>query len=225
MSSHLVDDEELERLDVVANCTMNRDRRLRGSNGYDLELGLDSVEFLVDAARTHGRATWLDICCGSGFALVEAAEELSGVGLDVAITGVDLVDAFVASTATNLDLVEASISTWEPDEQFDLVTSVHGLHYVGDKLGVIERCVGWLRPTGVFLASFDPTGVVIDGWSSNHLADAMHKAGYVFDTRRKLLRCDGSASALPFEYLGADAHFGPNYTGQPAVGSHYRNVS
>ena len=37
----LMGDDELERSAVVANCRMNRERNLLGSNGYDRELGLN----------------------------------------------------------------------------------------------------------------------------------------------------------------------------------------
>jgi hypothetical protein len=42
----LLDDETLERSAVVANCRMNRERSLVGSNGYDKELGLNPLDFL-----------------------------------------------------------------------------------------------------------------------------------------------------------------------------------
>jgi len=42
----LLDDEELERSAVVANCRMNRERGLAGSNGYDRELGFHPLDFL-----------------------------------------------------------------------------------------------------------------------------------------------------------------------------------
>jgi hypothetical protein len=34
-------DDQLERSGVVANCRMNRERDLTGSNGYDRELGFN----------------------------------------------------------------------------------------------------------------------------------------------------------------------------------------
>lgn len=138
------------------------------------------------------------------------------------ITGIDLVDAFAARSTLNLDLIEASVSSWEPDRQFDVITSVHGLHYVGDKLGLVTRCISWLKPTGLFAASFDAAGVLVEGWSSARIASVLTEAGLEYDARRKLLRGKGHAlRSLPFRYLGADAEAGPNYTGQPAVGSHY----
>ena len=47
----LLDDDELERSAVVANCRMNRERGLIGSNGYDKELGLRPARLPQGAAR------------------------------------------------------------------------------------------------------------------------------------------------------------------------------
>jgi SAM-dependent methyltransferase len=49
----------------------------------------------------------------------------------------------------------ASITAWEPAGRFDLVTCVHGLHYVGDKLGALLRAASWLADGGVLVANFD----------------------------------------------------------------------
>ena len=36
-------------------------------------------------------------------------------------------------------IFEASLAAWRPERTFGLITCVHGLHYVGDKLGLISR--------------------------------------------------------------------------------------
>jgi len=33
-----------------------------------------------------------------------------------------------------------------------------------------------------------------------------------------------SLAYFPYSYIGADTNAGPNYTGQPAVDSHYRSI-
>lgn len=43
----LLDDDQLERSAVVANCRMNRERGLLGTNGYGRELGLDPLDDLA----------------------------------------------------------------------------------------------------------------------------------------------------------------------------------
>lgn len=45
----LLSDDALEESTVVANCLMNRDRVLAGSNGYGRELRLEPLEFLQQA--------------------------------------------------------------------------------------------------------------------------------------------------------------------------------
>ncbi|MFD0852321.1 hypothetical protein ACFQ07_08810, partial [Actinomadura adrarensis] len=77
----LLDDGALERSSVVANCAMNRERSLTGSNGYGRELGIDIVK------ESRERPRWLDLCCGTGRALFEAA---SLPEAPTEIVGVDL---------------------------------------------------------------------------------------------------------------------------------------
>jgi hypothetical protein len=62
----LLADAQLERSAVVANCRMNRERDLLGSNGYDKDLGLDPLDFLRGRAASGRRTAWLDLCCGTG---------------------------------------------------------------------------------------------------------------------------------------------------------------
>ncbi|MEU5878261.1 class I SAM-dependent methyltransferase [Spirillospora sp. NPDC047279] len=200
----LLDDDALERSSVVANSAMNRDRALAG---YDRELGLD----IVAAAP----ARWLDLCCGSGRALLEAAPLLPRTR----IVGVDLVDHFVtAARPPHLSLVTASLTTWTPDAPFDLITCVHGLHYIGDKLALLTRAASWLTETGTFAASFHAGGVKAPG----RFGTVLREQGFEYDTRRRRVSLAGRRDvAFPYRYLGADDRSGPNYTGQPAVTSHY----
>jgi len=126
-----------------------------------------------------------------------------------------------------LRLVEASLRTWRPEGQFDLITSVHGLHYVGDKLGLIARAASWLVEDGLFVANLALENVKVADVpeSVRKLVVELRHAGLEFDRRRRLVTCRGRAElALPFRYLGADDRAGPNYTGQPAVDSHYEIV-
>ncbi|MFC7714386.1 hypothetical protein [Nonomuraea recticatena] len=69
----LLGDEELERSSVVANCLMNRERRLPG---YNRELGLDLAGHLRARTAEGARVRWLDLCCGTAGALFEAAHTL-----------------------------------------------------------------------------------------------------------------------------------------------------
>ena len=55
----LLGDEMLEQSAVVANCRMNRERNLYGSNGYDKELDLDPLSYLKERAISGRTAAWL----------------------------------------------------------------------------------------------------------------------------------------------------------------------
>lgn len=222
----LLPDDELERSAVVANCRMNRERGLSGSNGYDRELGLDPLDFLRERLSPGRPAAWLDLCCGSGKALIEAAITIRAEGLDVEIVGVDLVGMFrrLDPGLTCVRLVEASLTTWRPDRSYDLITCVHGLHYVGDKLGLIARAVSWLAEDGRFVANLDVASLKLaDGRAAGRkVSPDLRRAGLVYNRRKRLVVCRGRRVVdPPYRYLGADDRAGPNYTGQPAVDSYY----
>jgi SAM-dependent methyltransferase len=201
---------------------------LTGVNSYTRELGLNPVAVLIEALATQDTVAWLDLCCGSGRALIQGAEDLvrDGFADRAAIVGVDLVNAFdvVRDPAAPLNLICASAITWSPDRDFDLITCLHGLHYVGDKLGLLTRAASWLTETGYFIADLDLASVKLpDGQSAGpRLTRQLRAAGFTYDARRHRISCTGNRTIeLPYRYLGADDHAGPNYTGQPAVDSYY----
>ena len=99
----------------------------------------DIAAFLETTARKYGRADWYDICCGEGRALVEAGRDFTTSGLPVQIVGVDLVDTFAPASPRNVRLIAADAGAFVLDTAADLVTCVHGLHYLGDKLGLLEQ--------------------------------------------------------------------------------------
>jgi SAM-dependent methyltransferase len=214
----LVSVSELERSSVVANNTMNRERGLAGVNSYARELGLDPLEHLSGRPAP----SWLDLCSGEGRALREAA---SGLPADAVLTAVDLVGPLAPlPTPPVLEEVIASLSAWAPTRTYDLITCVHGLHYVGDQLGLLTRAASWLAQDGFLLAHFDPDSIRrTDGSTAGRAAvSALRAAGFAYDSRHHLLTLRGARTVeLPFTYAGADPAAGPNYTGQPAVGSHY----
>lgn len=230
MAVDLMPDDELERSAVVANCRMNRERGLTGSNGYGRELGLDPMTFLKDRLAPGRSVAWLDLCCGTGKALIEAATIIRAEGMNIEIVGVDLVGRFRRPDAglACLRLVEASLTTWRSDRSFDLITCVHGLHYVGDKLGLIARAASWLADDGLFLANLDLANLKLaDGRAAGRkVSIGLRRAGLGNDRKRRLIACRGRKLLdLPYRYLGADDRAGPNYTGQPAVDSYYEPVA
>jgi SAM-dependent methyltransferase len=121
----LLPDDELERSAVVANCRMNRERGLLGSNGYGRELGLDPLDFLKNRPVPGRPTAWLDLCCGSGKALIEAATLIHAGGLGIQVIGVDLVGMFQTfdRSLTCLQLVEAPSGTGHNDDRHFQVTS------------------------------------------------------------------------------------------------------
>jgi SAM-dependent methyltransferase len=222
----LLTESELDRSSVVANCRMNRERTLTGPNGYARELGFNPLDQLLEHARSGRHFAWLDLCCGTGAALLEAAAILREQKLTghIALVGVDLVIREAVSHLSWPRFVEASLATWNPSQPFDLITCVHGLHYIGDKLGLITRAVSWLTDNGRFAANLDLANIHIEGCtgSSRLVASELRKAGLTYHARKKLLECQGRRLVnLPLSYLGADDRVGPNYTGQPAVASFY----
>jgi SAM-dependent methyltransferase len=227
----LLGDDELERSAVVANCRMNRERNLLGSNGYDRELRFNPLDFLKQRIDTGHFVSWLDLCCGSGRALIQAALQVRAEGLvsSIEIVGVDLVGMFdfFDSSLSCLRLVEASLNLWRPDRSFDLITCVHGLHYVGDKIGLIARAASWLVDDGVFVANLDLDNIYApEAKTKRKLMAQLRRSGLEYDRRKRLLVCKaGKSPALPFHYLGADDLVGPKYTGEPAVTSHYDYLS
>jgi SAM-dependent methyltransferase len=225
----LLTDDDLQRSSVVANCRMNRERTLTGSNGYTKELGFNPLDVLMEKAEAKAR--WLDLCCGSGKALIEAAQAVHNRRMEdrVEIVGVDLVAPLSPHDPRLgcLHFVEASLARWQPTGQFDIIACVHGLHYVGDKLGLIARAVSWLKDKGEFVANLDLNNIKLaDGRPASRIvAREMRKGGLEYDGRKKLLRCSSRTSLrFPLQYLGANDQAGPNYTRQPAVDSYYEQT-
>jgi SAM-dependent methyltransferase len=229
----LLDDDVLAASAVVANCAMNRERQLTGVNSYARELGFDPVELLTaalaDPKRGSTSVAWLDLCCGTGRAVIQAAERMVRAGLAgrTELVGVDLVSAFdPAPGITGLQLCRGQVTAWTPSRSFDLITCVHGLHYVGDKLGMLARAASWLTDTGQLVADLDLSNIRLDDGrpAGRRLTARLQAAGFRYNHRRHRISCIGRRDArLPYTYLGADDHAGANYTGQPAVHSLYRD--
>lgn len=228
-SQPLLDDERLEQSCVVANNRMNRERNALGTNGYEVELGFDPIQFLIERHQTNGTASWLDLCCGRGRALIEAGAVIRSAGRasGTRITGIDLVDMFdaVPDDLAIVDLKVASLHDWNTENQFDLITCVHGLHYIGDKLGLITRASMWARAEGVFYANLDLAN--LRSVTGQEFATAFADAGMSYDPQKHLLQfrrdeLKQTSRIFSWQYLGANDQAGPNYTGQEAVCSVYR---
>lgn len=227
MSNKLLSDQELEWTAVVANNRMNRTRVAIGVNSYAQDLGLDPIKFLQNQAERQ-RVRWLDLCCGEGNALIQTAKILQEKNESFQLIGIDLVGHFSAlpeEVDPSVSLIQSSLWAWEAAGQFDLITIVHGLHYLGDKLGILTKYLPHLAPEGLFLAHLDLDNLFLEGVdnSSQHLRNYFQEEGIEYDSRHNLLTVQGPRLlSLPYTYLGADPKAGPNYTGQEAVTSVYQ---
>lgn len=123
VSRRLLDDGALAASSVVADCAMNRERQLAGVNSYSRELGFNPLDWLRSRMVGHDRdgtttdVGWLDPCCGTGRALIQAADELKDDGLAdrVGLIGVDLVDSFDRPAPHGgVELISASVAVWRP---------------------------------------------------------------------------------------------------------------
>lgn len=153
----------------------------------------------------------------------EAARTLSD---NLQIIGIDLAGMFgkLPSELKFLTLLETPIEDFQPSQKFDLITSVHGLHYISDKLSVIQKAARLLKPYGVFLANLELRNMkLLNRENSNRVFSSfLRKQGFTFNGRKHLLPLKGGRNFdLPFAYLGADDRAGPNSTGQVAVDSYY----
>ena len=228
----LLDNDALELSGVVANSAMNRERGCTGKNSYVRELSFDPLDFLKSRIETRRQASWLDLCCGRGRALIEAAEALApfSSGSNLKLLGIDLVAMFdsYSPELSFIRLQEFTVSSWRPDCLFDLVTCVHGLHYIGDKLGFIQNAASWLKEHGVFLANLDPDNLKFPNGvnGGNKIIRDLRKIGFEYHAGKHLIVCkDRKDFTLNYRYLGADDAAGPNYTGQAAVNSHYDQLA
>lgn len=226
--SVLLDKQSLEKSSIVANSLMNRERNCVGGNIYAKELFFNPIEYLKECLQREEQVVWLDLCCGSGRALIEAAQFFAAENLceRIKIIGVDLVPMFdsFSSESNCLQLVESSVVDFQPTFSFDLITCVHGLHYIGDKLRFIQNSSAWLKKDGVFLANLDLNNLRFDDGcvAGKTIVRELRKSGFEYYTKKHLLTRKGrKIFNLNYKFAGADDKAGANYTGQAAVDSCY----
>src|SRR5207249_3631316 len=109
--------------------------------------------------------------------------------------GIDLVPIF-DTVPTNLEFLtlrQSSVMNMKPEKSFDLITCVHGLHYIGDKLGLVERVCSWLKSDGLFVANLDLDNLKTESFTNpkTRLRKAFRNAGLEYDSRKHLLSCRG----------------------------------
>ncbi|WP_417390624.1 class I SAM-dependent methyltransferase [Gimesia sp.] len=226
MKHPLLTNSELEWSDVAANCRMNREREITGTNSYTADLKMNPLCFLTERAETSSKVRWLDLCCGTGRALIQADEYFRTKQQPIQILGIDLVDQFlpVINSTSTLKLETASLHDWTTSMKYDLITCVHGLHYVGDKLKLIADAASWLKADGTFIAHLDLNNLQSSTreWSVREKREFLQRSHLDYNPRRHTLTCRGYQQIdFPCRYLGASDQAGPNFTGQPAVNSVY----
>lgn len=224
----LVSDNELKWSPVVANNRMNRQRGASGVNSYEKEIGFAPEQFLLDCIKKNSKVKWLDICCGKGNALLQAAKFLSDNKIQdkAGLTGIDLVDDFteIPVDISCVQFKTGSVSELINNERYDLITCIHGLHYIGDKLECISNIIASLTKDGIFIGNIDPANIWIDGVAKTKVLELFREKGIEYNGRKKLVKVQGNRNIdFNLTYLGADDTAGPNYTGQEAVNSHYTN--
>lgn len=210
---------------VVANNRMNRKRQASGINSYEKELHFKPESWLNDCLQQNGRAKWLDLCCGEGNALLQYAREVIAQQENVHLRGIDLVDQFqpIPSGINCVQFETRPLDNWISDESYDLVTCVHGLHYVGDKLKVLAAALRSIGSNGLFMANLDLKSIrIASDHQHQYLKKVFAENDISYNGRRKIISCKGPRD-VRFEvvYQGADDQAGPNYTGQEAVDSYY----
>jgi SAM-dependent methyltransferase len=223
----LLTEKELIWSAVVANNRMNRERKASGVDSYKKELKFRPEEYIKNLLKHRDQIKWLDLCCGKGNALLQCAIELATHSLQnrVALTGLDLVDGFQStpSVISCLKWKVQSVVDWEADDQYDLVTCVHGLHYADDKLKVLQTACKALTEKGIFTANLDLQNIRIPGCEElRYIKDLLTQNEIEYNVRRKVITCKGPRDMdFGLMYEGADDETGPTYTGQEAVDSYY----
>ncbi|BDI28411.1 methyltransferase [Capsulimonas corticalis] len=216
--------------DIVANRTMNRGRVLSGVNSYERELGFSPLERLRERRRAHGTAVWVDACCGEGRALLHAAALLRELELSdtISLIGVDLINTFPSHDFPNLTFVETDVTRYQPPSGADLITCIHGLHYLGDKLGFLENSYSALAEDGVFAGQLDPANVRSreEKWTWSAMLRRAKRGGADVTLRKNLLQMRGTGASLSFglRYEGAKPSETPNYTGITVIDSWYASA-
>jgi SAM-dependent methyltransferase len=226
MAKKLLNEAELEWSDVVANNSMNRERKATGVNSYEKDLKLNPLQFILNR-KNQDNIRWLDLCCGKGNALIEVAKHIQNtdLGHKTHLHGIDLVDYFAdKKDLKNLTFQTLNLSHWQPEKAFDLITIVHGLHYVGDKIGLIIKAASALKKEGVLMANMDIKNIQITGCENKEKTlKSFFKAAQIgYNDRIKMIKIEGVKTIEnPFIYVGADDGVGINYTGQRVVDSIY----
>ncbi len=223
--------KDLEFSPIVANNSMNRERKAVGVNSYEKDMDLNPIEFISQRLAQGEKVHWIDLCCGRANALIETASFFQDKkeAVHLTLTGIDLVNFFSDASPyqQTLQLHCQNLEDWKPASEYDLITIVHGLHYVGDKLKLIRKCVSSLKADGLFMAHLDLNNIQIEGASNSPtlLKKYFKEQQIDYNARKRLIKVEGrKVLGEDFRLIGVDDDVGANYTGQAAVNSIYERV-
>lgn len=120
--------------------------------------------YLVRELSGQAPGTALDAGCGTGTEVIWLAQQgwrVTGVDISSAALALAGERASQASVSESVRWVEADLTTWQPEERFDLVAT-HYAHATMPQLAFYERVAGWVAPGGTLLIVGhlpDPKGV------------------------------------------------------------------
>ncbi len=139
-------------------------------------------------ARIPAGADVLELGCGPGWDAIALADGRSYTGVDVSTTMLALARGRVPSGT----FLEADLTTLElPEGSFDAVVSLYVFGHVpaAEHGATYKRVASWLRPGGVFCASFPLTPG--DDVESDWLGVPMFFGGVGREATEELLRAAG----------------------------------
>jgi SAM-dependent methyltransferase len=132
-------------------------------------------------------ATVLELGCGAGIPTTQRLAER------FAVTGVDISRQQIALARRNVPgatFIHADMTALDvPPATFDAVCAFYAFGHVPreEHAGLLRQIATWLRPGGLFVASFSnegPAGEIEDDW----LGTPMYFSGYDAETNARLVR-------------------------------------
>ena len=112
---------------------MNRKRKATGINSYEKDIQFHPISFLASRIKQEN-IHWLDLCCGEGNALIEAAQyfQTKSEKPSIQLTGIDLVDYFGDTHGLHQQLTFKSLnlSEWIPQKKYDLINTIKFFNFI-----------------------------------------------------------------------------------------------
>ncbi len=139
--------------------------RKRGLKDYSDNLGLDLLSFFRRTADLKGSFSWVDLGCGSGNALEEAASCFASSGIcegALQAAGYDLILPTPGAGSRNygISFFEGDISAAKFPFAPDLVTLVHVLQWNKNPLEIISNAMSQIEEGGI-LAFTSPYSIIL----------------------------------------------------------------